>query len=397
MLETLGAVGAVVGILDVVARSVLRLRDMQKRLKEANVNVQMMMGELTATRTALKVLKAGIASSTDKALDEELSAGLDSSLESCSLLVQIIGGTTTAGTIITEGLERPSVIEQAAVIHDTDNQIAISSMKDDTPSLIVLHDVNSMRSRTASLSSSNSKISLRLPGLDEFLSQHKPYQKAFRNLLRRRRGEQPPRNKPRSYDAPSLSTPDIVNVKMSLTSDELLCQIIVETLAQLNAGNARGMQASDIVAKCHCKGRHVGIEGLRVSNINERGLRVNFGPEISLSSSYVGGDDNTILLDVIDGTWACESDLTFIGVDVLVQLVGEIVASVEHSAASAGIVIINIGIIGKNPIRKDPQGKDPKGKEPKKLNRYRRPCAWFLEEFCRKFRTTHEVYLGNNT
>ncbi|KAL9058926.1 MAG: hypothetical protein Q9162_001482 [Coniocarpon cinnabarinum] len=415
MLETLGAVGAVVGILDVVARSVLRLRDMQKRLKEANVNVQMMMGELTATRTALKVLKAGIASSTDKALDEELSAGLDSSLESCSLLVQIIDGKissvppTLAGPqllerfqivltdkettdlfsrlgrmldalkIITEGLERPNTIEQAAFIHDICNHNAISSMKDDTSSLIALYDVDSTRSRHTSISSSTSKLSLRLPGLDEFLLQRKPYQNAFRHLLRRSRSDRSREYKTRSQW--HLESLPIVNVKISLNSNLLLCQMIFDALNVLVGHTTTTIQTPDMVDKCRGERRDVGIEGLGVWTVCTRGCRVNIGPAVSTSTTNLLEENVTILLHVINCSDACDAD-RLINVDMLVESLREAVTLLKLSAVTAGVFVIHTGM-----MRKDP----------KQLNGYSRPDAWFLEEVCRKFRMTYAMDLGRSS
>ena len=76
--------------------------------------------------------------------------------------------------------------QQCEVVQDPMNRVVLDRVKDDSTSLRVLLDDASFRSSVQTRSStSTSQMSLRFPGLDEALMQHKTYQTTFRSLIRR--------------------------------------------------------------------------------------------------------------------------------------------------------------------------------------------------------------------
>lgn len=87
----LGAVGSIVGIVDVVSRTILSLRDMQSRFKKANFTLDCLVGELTSTKAALNQVRALLDGFPEDAEQYYLlSMDLSDALRSCQLLVDFI-------------------------------------------------------------------------------------------------------------------------------------------------------------------------------------------------------------------------------------------------------------------------------------------------------------------
>lgn len=59
-MDVIGTTAAIVGIVDVLARSIKKLHDLQKQRQGANITLAALMGELTATKAALKELRVSV-------------------------------------------------------------------------------------------------------------------------------------------------------------------------------------------------------------------------------------------------------------------------------------------------------------------------------------------------
>ena len=55
-MDIISATASIVGILEVLTRSVIKLYEIQKRLQETNMTLTALIGELTATKAALSEL-----------------------------------------------------------------------------------------------------------------------------------------------------------------------------------------------------------------------------------------------------------------------------------------------------------------------------------------------------
>ena len=56
MMEVLATVSGIVGIVDVLSRSIIKLHDIMGKLTDANITLAALIGELTATKIALESL-----------------------------------------------------------------------------------------------------------------------------------------------------------------------------------------------------------------------------------------------------------------------------------------------------------------------------------------------------
>jgi hypothetical protein len=91
--SVVGLVSALVGTLDVLRRSVSLLNDLRKRLKEADLTVNLLIGQLTAVNAALNQIHLWLdESSYDDENHYQLSLDLESSLTSCHLVIEIMDG-----------------------------------------------------------------------------------------------------------------------------------------------------------------------------------------------------------------------------------------------------------------------------------------------------------------
>lgn len=64
-MDVIGTTAAIVGIVDVLSRAILKLHDIHKQLQEANLTVSGLIGELTATKAALNELHGTVVRHAD--------------------------------------------------------------------------------------------------------------------------------------------------------------------------------------------------------------------------------------------------------------------------------------------------------------------------------------------
>lgn len=86
-MEVIGTVGAVLGIVDILGRSILRLRALQRKITDAPFTLTRLFGELTAAKIALNQLQGALKRVDQTKVHEDILVDLDSSLSSCRLLV----------------------------------------------------------------------------------------------------------------------------------------------------------------------------------------------------------------------------------------------------------------------------------------------------------------------
>lgn len=89
-MDIVGGVGAIVGIIDVVTRIVLVLRDVKSRLEEADTTLMALIGELTTIKAALNQVKALIESRANEEMHHQLVMDLDDTLGCCLTLVNVV-------------------------------------------------------------------------------------------------------------------------------------------------------------------------------------------------------------------------------------------------------------------------------------------------------------------
>jgi hypothetical protein len=87
----IGTAGAIVGIIDIAARSILVLADIRRRFKETNLTLELLSNQLLSVRTALEQIHALI----NDSLEEDdphysMMISLDSSVKCCGFLVRLL-------------------------------------------------------------------------------------------------------------------------------------------------------------------------------------------------------------------------------------------------------------------------------------------------------------------
>jgi hypothetical protein len=91
LISVFGFVGTIAGILDILGRSMLSLHDLRNRLKEADLTVTLLIGQLKAVNAALNQIHLWMEeSSCEDPNHFQLSLDLESSLSSCYLFIGLI-------------------------------------------------------------------------------------------------------------------------------------------------------------------------------------------------------------------------------------------------------------------------------------------------------------------
>jgi hypothetical protein len=89
--SAIGLVGSLVGISDVIAKSLKRLKELQSRYRNASLTVGLLIGQITTIKAALDQITQWVTSSlVNIPRHEQLVADLEISLESCKLLVTVL-------------------------------------------------------------------------------------------------------------------------------------------------------------------------------------------------------------------------------------------------------------------------------------------------------------------
>ena len=89
-MDIIGAVGAVVGIVDVLGRTISKLYEVQTKLKNVPVTLIRLSGELAAAKVALQQLQNSLESRNGDDLHYSVVMDLESSLSCCQLLLGVV-------------------------------------------------------------------------------------------------------------------------------------------------------------------------------------------------------------------------------------------------------------------------------------------------------------------
>ena len=90
-ISVIGLAGSLVGIGDVIAKSLCRLINLQSRYRSASLVVSLLIGQLTTLKAALNQITEFVTSSlTSVPRHEQLVADFEISLESCRLLCVVL-------------------------------------------------------------------------------------------------------------------------------------------------------------------------------------------------------------------------------------------------------------------------------------------------------------------
>ena len=89
-MEVIGAAGAIVGILDVLGRSITKLHALQKRLQDVPFVVAWLSGELNTARIALDRLQKSLERLAGNEMHHAVVMDLGSSLSCCRMLVSFL-------------------------------------------------------------------------------------------------------------------------------------------------------------------------------------------------------------------------------------------------------------------------------------------------------------------
>lgn len=239
-MDVIGAVGAIVGIVDVVSRTVLTLRDIKARLDGADAKLVELIGELTAIKAALSHVKGLIEDNANEDVHYQFVMDLEDTLGCCLPLVQLIddrvmqagwheGETsleafknkialvlrhedtmdalarvnrmlTALNTLILAynrwtrppmvdwdslTLSSRSPVSQGMVLRKTQSRKIFQRIQDDSSSLRALHDGEAGHRSVTTIATS--KLSFLCPGLDGELLRTRAYDKLFRRLHERAR------------------------------------------------------------------------------------------------------------------------------------------------------------------------------------------------------------------
>ena len=90
-MEVVGTAGAIVGILDVVTRSILKLAEIRKRYKNVSLTVELLSGRLVTVKAALEQIH-GFANDALRGQEQhyQLVISLDAAVRCCRSLLEVI-------------------------------------------------------------------------------------------------------------------------------------------------------------------------------------------------------------------------------------------------------------------------------------------------------------------
>lgn len=95
-MDALGATASILGVVDILTRSLLKLRELQQKLKDADLTLVTLIGELTATKAALKQLHNCVVEHAHIEQHYDLIMDFEASLAACQLLVNVIDAKLSA-------------------------------------------------------------------------------------------------------------------------------------------------------------------------------------------------------------------------------------------------------------------------------------------------------------
>lgn len=94
-MEAVGTVGAIVGIVDVLAKTIFKLVEIKKRLTAANTTLELLISEFTITKAALEQLRICAETSQEEDQDPLVVQNVAIALSGCDLLLGLIDGKLT--------------------------------------------------------------------------------------------------------------------------------------------------------------------------------------------------------------------------------------------------------------------------------------------------------------
>ncbi len=92
--SVIGLGASIVGIIDVVTRTLTSLRQLQQRWKKADLTVGLLVSQLTTLKAALNQISDWVNQRLEGAIQHhQLVIDLESSMESCNMLVSLMDGS----------------------------------------------------------------------------------------------------------------------------------------------------------------------------------------------------------------------------------------------------------------------------------------------------------------
>ncbi|MCJ1265924.1 hypothetical protein MMC22_005806 [Lobaria immixta] len=201
-MEAIGLAGSVASIVDILAKSVNFLLNLQTKYKQADLTVSLLIGQLSTLKAALNQISEWITSKGCKvlvlALDDRIKSfdrNPDHTLNSrgkAQLLWEENGTTDylnhlsnhiSALNLLLTALQCRSLFEQRDLLQSDESRRIVNQIGDDKSSLLWLRDVNSNHSRT-SISTENSQMLDTIFDFDREIFNSKAYQAAIRSNMR---------------------------------------------------------------------------------------------------------------------------------------------------------------------------------------------------------------------
>ncbi|KAG8531296.1 uncharacterized protein KY384_002924 [Bacidia gigantensis] len=186
----IGVTGAIVGIVDVIAKSISTLRDLRDRWVTISLTVSNLMTQLSSLKASLNKICEWISSDLSEVPQHhQLVIDLGEAVVCCRVLVnsmdehlEQLKWVNKASPKIESKLRTLS--EQKTYLERPEQRSALEKVRDDTSSMIVLHDDVSFADRSSISTKQSSKWSMTFP-FDDDLMTSPVYQRAIRRIFRR--------------------------------------------------------------------------------------------------------------------------------------------------------------------------------------------------------------------
>ena len=115
----IGLAGSIVNIVDVIAKTIKTLRDLQQRWKAADWTTKSLISQLSTVRTALNQIQQWMASNhKGKIPDDQLVLELGESLDCCRTLVTFMNEQLLLYLKWTESNDLTSMSKMKTILHD---------------------------------------------------------------------------------------------------------------------------------------------------------------------------------------------------------------------------------------------------------------------------------------
>ncbi|TVY47961.1 Guanine nucleotide-binding protein subunit alpha [Lachnellula occidentalis] len=164
-ISVIGLAGSLVGISDVIARSLRRLINLQSRYRSASLVVSLPIGQLSTLKSALNQVRDFVTSSLKRVpRHEQLVADFGVSLESGKLLITALEEhidhveINDNGSLHAKGKVGRTTFERNALLQDDESRRIIKRMEDNRASLLSLADSSSNHTRRSRITENSNLL-----------------------------------------------------------------------------------------------------------------------------------------------------------------------------------------------------------------------------------------------